>query len=46
MCMGDVSLYKGSEKELLLQRGTIYQINSVGVRHGRLWVNTTAVGHD
>ncbi len=44
MCIGDVSLYKNGEKEILLQRGTIYRINSVGLRNNQIHVDTTAIG--
>ncbi len=44
MCIGDVSLYKKGENEVLLQRGTMYRINSVGMRNRQIHVDTTAIG--
>ena len=44
MCMGDVSLYKGGEKEVLLQRGSAYRINSVGYKNGQLVIDSTVIG--
>ena len=45
MCLGDVSLYKNGEKEVLMQKGTMFRIDSVGSRDGKLFVKTTAVGN-
>ena len=45
MCLGDVSLYKNGEKEVLMQKGTMFRIDSVGSRSGKLFIKTTAVGN-
>ena len=44
MCMGEVSLYKNGEKEVLLQKGTVCRIDSIGENNGQLYVKTTVVG--
>lgn len=43
MCLGEVSLYEDREKEVLLQRDTIYQINSVKMKNNQIHIVTTAI---
>lgn len=44
MCVGSESRFKTSEKEVLLQCGTVFKINSVSKRDNSIYIDVTVVG--